>query len=431
MGNPSHVHAEQSVLGGLMLDNSAWDLVNGMLKVIDFTQDQHRLIYQAISTLVGQGKPVDLITLSEHLERQGQLDGVGGLKYLGRLASDTPGTSNIRSYAEVVSDKSKRRKLRELFSLGVEKIDTADLQLLTGDILSKAEVIAASDTAASLSFSEAFSRTLAYIDEASEARGRGGTVGVPTGLPALDRKIGGLQKKRLIILAARPSIGKTALANQISLFAARKGFPVGICSLEMGAEELMIRSLANTYGLNVSGLSFGDDKELTKLTHAMGQRPITDLPIYLDTDTYSLGGIVSRLSEWKRKHGIALGVVDHIGLIEGDGKKSRNDWLGTVSRTLKVTAKRLDIPILAVSQLNRSVEKEKRWPVLADLRDSGSVEQDADACIFLHVEGDAQLTPKGLPIEIGLLKNRMGRRDWLPEQFVFDGRTQRINEQIR
>jgi len=152
------------------------------------------------------------------------------------------------------------------------------------------------------------------------------------------------------------------------------------------------------------------------------------LPIHLDTDTYTLGGIVARLAEWKNQHGIKLGIVDHLGLIEGGDSKSRNDWLGQVSRRLKKAAKQLNMPILAISQLNRQVEQTKRRPVLADLRDSGNIEQDADACIFLHVEANTEDGANGSPIEIGLLKNRMGRKGWLSERFAFDGRSQQLRE---
>jgi replicative DNA helicase len=297
--------------------------------------------------------------------------------------------------------------------------------------MSRLESVTATNSGGSLSFSEAFAKALEYIDDSAEAKRKGGVVGVPTGLPEIDARTGGLQQRRLIILAARPSIGKTMLANQIALMAASKGFPVGICSLEMGAEELTIRAMANRYRLNASALSFGDEGELTKLSRAIGDKSIADLPIHLDTDTTSLGGIQARLSEWKRQHDISLGIVDHIGLVEGGDNKSRNDWLGTVSRTLKVTAKRLNIPILAVSQLNRTVEKEKRRPVLSDLRDSGNVEQDCDIALFLHVEPDAVPGVNGTPMEIGLLKNRMGRRGWINERFAFDGRTQTIREVVR
>ncbi len=432
MTNLESVPAERSVLGGLMLDNGTWEVLSGMLAESDFSNSKHRLIFQAIASLAEKGRPFDVVTMAETLDAQQFLERAGGLPYLGMIAKDTPSAANICAYAEIVQDYARRRRLREVFARAYEKtaVPDVDLDSLIGDVVSRTEAIIASGAGISLGFAEASKKALEYIDELADTRGKGGLVGVPTGISAIDDRTGGLQRKRLVVLAARPSIGKTTFASQIAIHAALKGLPVGIISLEMGTEELVLRTWAHVYGLNVSGLSFGDESELTRLMGAMKQRSISDMPIHIDTDTYSLGSIVARLTEWKHQHGIALGIVDHIGLIEGGDSKTRNDWLGTVSRTLKITAKRLDMPIIGVSQLNRSVEREKRKPVLADLRDSGNVEQDADICIFLHVEGDPPRQPSGIPMEIGLLKNRMGRRGWLQEKFVFDGRTQRIRELI-
>lgn len=422
--------AEQAVIGGLILEPDRYHDVVGRVTAEDFSRPVHRLIFRAIQALAAQGAPLDLVTLEGWLEKAGKLEQAGGYASLATLAKNTPSAANVTHYADLVRETAQRRSLRDAFANAAQAVQEADLGDFIGDLASRAESIAAAGSG-SLAFSEAFTRTVDYIDENAQAREKGGVVGVPTGLPAIDQRTGGLQSRRLIVLAARPSLGKTALANQIALHAAGKGYPVGIISLEMGAEELTIRAMAHQYGLNVTRLSFGDQDELSRFSAAMRERNITDLPIWMDTETSTLGGIVARLSEWRRQHGIGLGIVDHIGLIEGGDSATRNDWLGKVSRTLKLTAKRLNMPILAVSQLNRNVERDKRRPVLADLRDSGNVEQDADICIFLHAEGDPAETANGIPIEIGLLKNRIGRRGWLSERFTFNGKTQTFREVIQ
>ncbi|MBI5461330.1 MAG: AAA family ATPase [Gammaproteobacteria bacterium] len=420
------IPAEQSVLGGLLLAPDAWPDVAGVLHWADFVKRKHQLIYGAIRDLLEATTPLDVVTLAEQLEGKRLLNDAGGLAYLGALAKDTPSAANVRAYAEIVADCAKRRRLRELFTVAAERIQSAsDIGELLGEIVARAENINAQGTAESLSFAEAWSQSLNAMDDAANAES--GIAGVPTGLPAIDKRTGGLLPRRLIVLAARPSIGKTALAQQIALHAAENGHAVGICSLEMSATELMQRSMANRYGLNVSALTFGNETELRELTQAACTRPIASLPIWIDADTYSLGGIVARLSEWRRKHRIALGIIDHIGLIDGDEGSTRNDHLGKITRTLKLVAKRLGIPILAVSQLSRNVERDKRRPVLADLRDSGSIEQDADVAIFLHVDPNEERT-SSVHLDIGLLKNRIGTTGWLPERFTFDGRKQRIQE---
>jgi len=424
------ISAEQSVIGGLLLEPDTLPDISCLLHESDFVKREHALIFRAIGELTNAGTPIDVLTIREHLELAHKLNDAGGPAYIAAIAKDTPSASNIRAYAGIVAACAKRRQVRDLFTAAAKRAESAeDVSELIGDISACAEGIASKGASADQSFAEAWRIAIEAMDEAANARG--GIVGVPTGIPAIDRRTGGLLQRRLIILAARPSIGKTALAQQIALHAASKGYPGGIISLEMSAEELMTRSMANMYGLNVSALTFGNDAELTKLSAAAGRRSISTLPIWMDTDTYSLGGIVARLSEWRRKHCIQLAIIDHIGLIDGGDNLSRNDHLGKITRTLKITAKRLGIPIIAVCQLNRAVERDKRRPVLADLRDSGSIEQDADVAVFLHTDPNEERVDSSVRLEIGLLKNRIGMTGWLPEHLTFDGRTQRIREVVR
>lgn len=422
------VEAEQAVLGGLMISPSAWGAIAGAVTADDFSSEKHRLIFRACRLVVDNQRSPDVVTIAEELDRSGDLVRIGGLPYLGVIADNTPSAANIRAYAEIVRDRAKRRAARDLFASAAKEAEAGDLSAVLSETTTKASRIAVGGSRA-LSFAEAMDLGLQHIEEAAAARKAGGMVGVPTGLPAIDNRTGGLQRGRLVILAARPSIGKTALALQVAIHAARKGHRVGFVSLEMTAEELAIRAAAHTHRLNFSKLLYGDAGEIAHFHRCKNQHRLADLAIHLDTETASLSGITARLAEWRATNGIDLAIVDHIGLIEGGDEKTRNDWMGQVSRTLKLTAKRLALPVLAVSQLNRSVERDKRRPILADLRDSGNIEQDADIAVFLHVDGEENVPGgNGITMQIGLLKNRTGRRGWLPEKFLFEGKTQTIHE---
>lgn len=254
----------------------------------------------------------------------------------------------------------------------------------------------------------------------------GGMVGVPTGLEMIDSKMGGLQGGRLVVIAARPSVGKTALAQQISIHAASQGFPVGTCSLEMSSYELGVRAMSHVYKVNVSKLFRAEEEALQMVSTGMMARNFNKFPMFFDCDTYELEDIASKIRLWAKRDNIKLAVVDHIGLVEVKGVLSPNERVGKVSRTLKKLAKELDIAIIAVSQLNRGNEKDNRMPILSDLRDSGSVEQDADIALFIH----AQQGEDGQPpmYQLGLLKNRQGPRGWLQERVDFDGRIQTFIE---
>ena len=221
-------------------------------------------------------------------------------------------------------------------------------------------------------------------------------------------------------------MGKTAFVQQTILHAASKGYPVGVCSLEMNAGELGIRSYANQLQVNGTALGFGDKKTIDEYSDKLANHPMTKYKIWVDTDTYDLGSIVSRAHEWKHRHGIRMFVVDHIGLVEGSEGERRDQKVGDVTRALKKLSKKLAIPVVAVCQLNRAMEKEKRKPQLSDLRDSGNIEQDCDVALFLHSDEESQ--DGKLNMQIGALKTRYGRKGWLPNNIVFDGRVQKFIE---
>ena len=304
---------------------------------------------------------------------------------------------------------------------------TAEPGALIADLAGRLEGAGEHALGESLDMNAIMTRMLAEIEQATHADGDG-VVGVRTGIPVIDGALGGLCPTRLSVLAARPSIGKTAIALQISVNAARNGVPGGICSLEMGASELGARMNAYHSQANFTRLLRGRDDALGRMVSSWQHDQPKTWPLHIDTDTYGLSGIEARITSWKRRHGIQFAIVDHIGLVEVEGDKSAYDRVSLVSRRLKKLAKRLDIAIIAVAQLNRALEKERRKPTLADLRDSGNIEQDIDIGVFLHVDPqDADAQP--VPVQIGFLKNRTGRRGWQKHPLMFDGQTQTFREQ--
>ncbi len=429
---PRHsVESEQALLGGLLLEADAIYRV-GPLQADEFYRHDHRLIFRVISRLVAEGRPADVVTVAEALESNGELERAGGLPYIASLAEHTPSAANVSAYAERVreharirtSERALQDALGELAEPGERKAAeiVADLQLRLDSVQRGA-------AGASRTLSEAIELGLREAAIASKRRRAGGLAGAPTGIAAIDDRTGGLHGPRLWIVAARTSVGKTALTLQWALHAASAGYPVGVCSLEMGPGEIALRAIANRLGMNATRLALGDPAEFESLKAFAadgGLAPIRGLRLLIDTETATLPGIVSRISEWRRVHGIRFAIVDHVGLIEGaaEGFRTRTEQLGHVSRTLKKLSKRLDMPIVAVSQLNRNVEREARRPCLADLRDSGNLEQDADVVVMLHPQGDSGV------LRLGVLKNRAGRTGWIRDKGLrFDGRTQSFLEE--
>lgn len=420
--------AEQAVLGGLMLDARAWDIVASRVGEEDFATGRHRTLFRVLRGLLDRGRPCDLLTLTDALEARNALDQVGGRVYLAELAHNTPSAANVATYADMMQDAANRRRLAaalaelqaavagttptdELLAEAVGRIEASRRQVGRGPTDWRRAVAAASEAA-----------------ETAQGRQRAeGVQGVPTGIPAIDLRTGGLHGPRLWVMAGRPSLGKSALALQVAVLAAKHGHGAGIVSLEMSREELAQRAIAHHGGLNLTKLAHGYQPECSQAAAMAADRDFAGLPLQVDDDTYTLGGIVARIAEWRRQHGIALAIVDHIGLVETERFATRAEQVGSVSRALKKLAKRLEIPIVAISQLNRRVESEKRRPTLADLRDSGSIEQDADVCLFIHcAEPDEEQRVR--PVELGLLKNRSGVRGWLSKRFEFDGATQTFRE---
>ncbi len=359
---PHSIEAEQSILGGLLLDNNAYDRL-GPLSESDFYRDDHRIIFNAISTLLEAGKSCDTLLLAEVLKARGTLEQVGGHSYLGSLSLNTPSAANIHSYAAIVNRKAKGRALQALAA------DLNSAAATNGDPLKVAEVAAdqalaiLDDSGRSelMHFGEAVGQAVEWLDAPVK--------GVSTGYSSLDAIVGGLRPGELIIVAGRPSMGKTSLALCISEHVALD-HPVALFSLEMSARQIAARSVRW-------------HEHLTDRSQAVTR--LLNRNIWIDDSArMTVGTMRVRLQRIKRKHGLALVVVDYLQMLKGDGE-NRTQEIGSISRGLKAIAKELKVPVVAVASLNRGVEsRQDKRPMMSDLRESGDIESDADVCVMLY-----------------------------------------------
>ena len=392
---PHSVEAEQSVLGGLLLDNAAWDKIADMIGESDFYRADHRLIYRHISKLVSGSRPADVITVSESLESTKELDGIGGLAYLGALSQNTPTAANIRRYAEIVRDRAVMRKLAEV---GTEIAETAynPMGKEAGQLLDEAEskVFAISEEGARgkqgfMDMQPLLTQVVERIDMLYNRDNPSDVTGVPTGFTDLDRMTSGLQPGDLVIVAGRPSMGKTSLAlNMAEHVALESGLPVGVFSMEMGASQLVMRMLGSVGKLDQHKVRTGRlaDEDWRKLTDAVGR--LNDAPIHID-ETAALNSLElrARARRLHRQYGkLGLIVVDYLQLMSASTQgENRATEISEISRGLKALAKELNVPVVALSQLNRSLEQRpNKRPVMSDLRESGAIEQDADLILFIY-----------------------------------------------
>jgi replicative DNA helicase len=392
---PPSVEAEQSVLGGLLLDNAAWDKIADMIGESDFYRADHRLIYRHISKLVSSSRPADVITVSESLESTKELDGIGGLAYLGALSQNTPTAANIRRYAEIVRDRAVMRKLAEV---GTEIAETAynPMGKEAAQLLDEAEskVFAISEEGARgkqgfMDMQPLLTQVVERIDMLYNRDNPSDVTGVPTGFPDLDRMTSGLQPGDLVIVAGRPSMGKTSLAlNMAEHVALESGLPVGVFSMEMGASQLVMRMLGSVGKLDQHKVRTGRlaDEDWRKLTDAVGR--LNDAPIHID-ETAALNSLElrARARRLHRQYGkLGLIVVDYLQLMSASTQgENRATEISEISRGLKALAKELNVPVVALSQLNRSLEQRpNKRPVMSDLRESGAIEQDADLILFIY-----------------------------------------------
>jgi replicative DNA helicase len=393
---PHSNEAEQSVLGGLLLDNLAWDRAADLLTEGDFYRHEHRLIFGAIAVLVASNKPADVITVHEQLQNHGKAEDAGGLAYLNALAQSVPSAANLRRYAEIVRERAILRKLisasdeiaTQAFNPQGRSVPTI-LDEAEGKILKIGEEGARQRQG----FQPINQLVVSLIDRVTELYENGAedVTGVRSGFFDLDKNTAGLQKGDLLVLAARPSMGKTAFALNIAEnVAVNEGLPVLVFSMEMGASQLALRLVGSLGRIDQTHLRTGKlgDDEWGRLAEAVDK--LKQVQIFIDeTPALTVAELRARARRMARQFGGTLGliVIDYLQLMSGSssGDENRATELGEISRGLKGLAKELQCPVMALSQLNRSVEtRNDKRPLMSDLRESGAIEQDADVIMFIY-----------------------------------------------
>ena len=392
---PHSQEAESSVLGGLLLDNNSWDKVADLLVEADFYRYEHRLVFASITSLVNTNRPADVITVFEQMQSQGKAEEVGGLAYLNSLAQYVPSSANIRRYAEIVRERSILRKLVSVSDeIATSALNTNGRPVT--HILDEAEQkifsIGEEGSRMRQGFQSMDKLVVQLLDRVEEmSQNPNDITGVPTGFFDLDRMTSGMQAGDLIVLAARPSMGKTALAINIAEHVAlQEDLPVAVFSMEMGASQLAIRIVGSIGRIDQGRLRTGKliDDEWPRLSDAIERLKTVSLSIdeTPGLTTSELRASARRLARSCGKLGLV--VVDYLQLMSGSGGgdgENRATELGEISRGLKMLAKELQCPVIALSQLNRGVEQrtDKR-PMMSDLRESGAIEQDADVIMFIY-----------------------------------------------
>ena len=416
---PHSIEAERAVLGAILLNKDAFDTVSSIVKAEDFYSDNHRVIYEALVSIVGKNQRADYVLLSEELKKSQKLEAVGGILYLTNLTTDIVDAYNVEDHAKIVRDKAHLRKLIHVAN-AVESMAYREEEE-TEDIVNRAEQMVL-DVSGTTKGESSFSvmRDVVYetIDRINELqRHKGILTGVSTGFKDLDNLTSGLQKSDLILVAARPSMGKTAFTLNIAQNVAMKSKKnVAFFSLEMSKTQLVARVLAAVAGINSGRIRNGQlsQEDWGKAINALND--LADAPLYID-DT---SGLTPQLKKKKlrrliQEHGeLGLVVVDYIQLMENGGKKmadNRQQEVSAISRQLKIMAREFNVPLIALSQLSRGVEsRADKTPMLSDLRESGSLEQDADIVAFLNRENyqDTEDTSDGVETQVIIRKHRNG-----------------------
>ncbi|MDP4179514.1 MAG: replicative DNA helicase [Bacillota bacterium] len=386
---PQSIEAEQSVLGSMLLDKEVIPIITEILKNEDFYRADNKEIFEAIMDLFDNGEPIDLITVSEQLKLRGTIDNIGGLEYLTNIASAVPTTANARYYAKIVEEKSVLRKLikasSEIVNMGYEAseelsfiVDRAEKSIF--DVLQKRS------TQGFAPIKEVLVDTFNKLEELYNNKGH--ITGIPTRFVDLDYKTSGLHNSDLILVAARPAMGKTAFALNVAQNAAvYSGVPVAVFSLEMSKEQLVSRMLCSEAMVDSQKIKTGklEDDDWKKIARALG--PLAEAPIYIDdTPGISISEVRAKCRRLKLEKNLGLVVIDYLQLMQGRGKnESRQQEISDISRSLKILAKEINVPIITLSQLSRAPEaRADHRPILSDLRESGAIEQDADIVMFLY-----------------------------------------------
>ena len=411
---PQDIEAEQAVIGSMLTDQDAVVAAIETLKPEDFYREDNKLIYSAILNIYNRAEPIDIITLKAELSSMGKLDNVGGLEYIVGLPDKVPTTANVDRYIKIVEEKSMLRNLiktaNEILSMGYDQ--TEDVE----DVMDLAEkkifdVMQKKSKTGYTSIKDVLVESFTKLEELYNQKQH--VTGVPTGFIDLDRMTAGLHGSEFILIAARPAMGKSAFALNIATYAAtRANVPVAIFSLEMSKEQVGNRILCSEALVDSNNVRTGDlnDEELSKLAETSGE--LSQAPIYIDdTAGITITEMRARCRKLKLEKNIGLVVVDYLQLIQGSGKTSgREQEIAEISRSLKILAKELEIPVIALSQLSRAVEaRDDHRPMLSDLRESGSIEQDADIVMFLYRDDYYnEESPEKNVAEVIIAKQRAG-----------------------
>ena len=413
---PHSTEAEQSLLGGLMLDQRAWDQVADVVSADDFYRHDHRLIFETIAKLTELDQPPDAVTVGEQLDREGELSAAGGVDYLAQLVHSTASAANIRAYGQIIR---QRAMLRDLIQIGGdiaasahesegrpvdELVDLAEQKVF--DIADRGQRRGQGFRP----LKDVVSDSIDRLDKLSLTEGD--ITGIPTGYTEMDDMTAGLQRGDLIVVAGRPSMGKTSLAINIAENASiGHEIPTAIFSMEMSAEQLSFRMISSIGRVNQSRLRTGNlsEDDWPRINSAVSM--MSNAPIFIDdTPALSPTEIRARARRLKRRHNLGLIVIDYLQLMQVSGtSENRATEISEISRGLKALAKEIDVPVIALSQLNRSVEqRQDKRPVMSDLRESGAIEQDADVIVFIFREEvyDKETPRKGVAdIIIGKQRN--------------------------
>ncbi len=393
---PQNIDVEASLLGSLLIDGDGFLKISDQIDSMDFYDDRHRVIFAAMRVLHDKRSPLDILTLSEQLKSKRQLDSIGGASYLTELTNTVPTASHLEQYAEIVADKAIRRRLigasQDIAGIGHDESKTLQ------ELIEEAETrlfevsqrhVRQDITSLESILGESFDR----LDDLH--RNKGGLRGIPTGLKDIDKQLAGLQRSDLVVIAARPSMGKTALMLNLSLNIATKAKQgsVLIFSLEMSKEQLVDRLLAAEAGVDAWKLRTGEgltDKDFERISAAMGE--LAEAPLFIDdTSGITVSDLRTKARRLHHQHPLAVIMVDYMQLMSGGSRfatvANRVQEISEISRGLKILARELNVPVVALSQLSRSVEsRSPQIPQLSDLRESGSIEQDADIVAFLYRE---------------------------------------------
>src|SRR5688572_28797879 len=417
---PHSIEAEQSLLGALLLDNQAFDRVADLITGDDFYRDDHRRIWRHISKLVEANRPADVITVNESIEASEDKERTGGAAYLGALAQNTPSALNIRRYAELVRERSVQRRLAQVATgIAEDALNPAGREV--GQLLDEAEskIFQIAESGARrdqglLEIKPVLARVFEKIDHLYHRDNASDVTGVPTGYTKLDQMTSGLQPGDLIVIAGRPSMGKTALALNIAEHVAvDNGLPVAVFSMEMSASQVATRMLGSIARVDQHKMRTGklNDSEWGSLSDAMGK--LHETPIYIDEGgALTALEVRARARRLKRQFSkLGLVVIDYLQLMASSQQgENRATEISEISRSLKAMAKELDVPVIALSQLNRALEQRpNKRPVMSDLRESGAIEQDADVILAIYRdEVYNPETPDKGTAEVNILKQRNG-----------------------